>query len=105
VLKLIKFAFLIVTVYIYISMKLSLLLQGHAAASEFNLVKFNHLNLHCMKVMVNSPFIPFMECDLLSKVYFQEYTYKLNKTHLNHELDTWSKSLPKNHLYHQLVLA
>jgi hypothetical protein len=82
--------------YIYITIRLNLLHQGHAAASEFNLVKFNHLNLHCMKVMVSSPFIPFMECDLLPKVYFKEYKYKLNKKHLSPELGTGSQPLPKN---------
>jgi hypothetical protein len=31
-----------------------------------------------MKVMVGFPFIPFIECELLPKVYFSDYKYKLN---------------------------
>jgi hypothetical protein len=51
-----------------------------------------------MKVMVSFPFIPFVECELLPKVYFNEYKHKLNKIHLSPELDTGSKPLPKNHV-------
>jgi hypothetical protein len=51
-----------------------------------------------MQVMVSFPFIPFIECELLPKAYFNNYKYKLNKTHLSPELDTWSKALPENQL-------
>jgi hypothetical protein len=65
VLKLIKFLFSIVTVYIFIIIKLNLLHQGHISASGFDLVRFIHVNLHCMKVMASFPFVPFIECALL----------------------------------------
>jgi hypothetical protein len=72
VLKLIKFLFSIVIVYIFTIIKLNLVHQGHVVAPGFNLVQLTHINLHFLKVMVGFPFIPYIECDLLPRVHFKQ---------------------------------